>query len=685
MLEFTQEVCANLDEALRREWVETNGLGGFASSSIVGLNTRRYHGLLVAATRPPVGRLLLLSKLEETLVVDGRRFELSANQYPGVIHPQGHAYLQGFRLDPFPIFTYSVEGVELEKSVFMIQGENTSVVCYEVKTDGGTRRDVHLEVRPLVAFRDYHSTTHENGALNSEVAAEDSRLTIRPYEDLPALHFAHDAEGVDGAHWWNRNLEYAAERERGLDFSEDLFSPFALKFDMSARMSAAVIASTERRDVRRVEEFRRAEVARRASVLARSPSGEELVRALTAAADQYVVARAEGKTVIAGYHWFSDWGRDTMIALPGLTLVTGQTDVAKSILLEFARHIDRGMLPNRFPDAGEAPEYNTVDATLWFFEAVRATLKYTNDYEFVRRDLYGVLREIVEWHERGTRYRIHVDEDGLLFAGEAGMQLTWMDARAGGREVTPRTGKPVEIQALWYNALRVMEGLAREFGFSEEERKYGAMAAHASESFEQQFWNEEAGCLYDVVDGEARDASIRPNQIIAASLTHSMLTEQRARLVVEVIERELLTPYGLRSLAQGDTRYSGRYEGGPESRDAVYHQGTVWAWLLGPFITAYVKAHGRSQKSKRQAGAWLAPLCEHLKDAGLGHVSEIFDGDEPHTPRGCVAQAWSVAEILRVAVEDVFEGNNIVDSPSGTIQPKKAKYTAPTMNAYETM
>jgi predicted glycogen debranching enzyme len=313
------------------------------------------------------------------------------------------------------------------------------------------------------------------------------------------------------------------------------------------------------------------------------------------------------------------------------------------------------MLPNRFPDAGEAPEYNTVDATLWFFEAIRATLKYTNDYEFIRRNLYGALGEIIEWHERGTRYNIHVDEDGLLFAGEAGVQLTWMDARAGGREVTPRTGKPVEIQALWYNALRVMEDLAREFGLREDERKYGAMAERARASFERQFWNEEAGCLYDVVDGEARDPSIRPNQIIAASLTHSMLSAEKALRVVGVVERELLTPYGLRSLARSDSRYVGRYEGGPESRDAVYHQGTVWAWLLGPFITAYVKAHGRSPESRRRAAAWLAPIQEHLKDAGLGHVSEIFDGDAPHTPRGCVAQAWSVAEILRATVEDVFE------------------------------
>ncbi|HYY98723.1 MAG TPA: amylo-alpha-1,6-glucosidase, partial [Pyrinomonadaceae bacterium] len=377
--------------------------------------------------------------------------------------------------------------------------------------------------------------------------------------------------------------------------------------------------------------------------------------ALARAADTYLVQRGSGLTIVAGYPWFTDWGRDTFIAVRGLCLATGRFADARDVLLQWSETVSEGMLPNRFPDAGEAPEYNTVDATLWFFEAVRALLKYTGDYEFVRRELYGVLKEIVVWHERGTRYRIHVDDDGLLFAGEEGVQLTWMDARVAGREVTPRAGKAVEIQALWHNALRVMEGLAREFGSGEDERKYGAMAARARESFARQFWNEEAGCLYDVVNGEERDPSIRPNQIIAASLAHSMLSEERARRVVAVVERELLTPYGLRSLAPSDPRYAGRYEGGPEARDGVYHQGTVWAWLMGPFITAYVKAHGRSPESKRQAAAWLAPLREHLKDAGLGHVSEIFDGDAPHAPRGCVAQAWSVAELLRAAAEDVFE------------------------------
>ena len=667
LIAFGRDICGDLGEATRREWLETNGLGGFSSSTVVGLNTRRYHGLLMAATHPPVGRTLLLSKLEETIVIEGRRYELSANQYPGVVHPQGQQYLKSFRLDPFPVFTYEVEGIEIEKSVFMVHGENTTVVQYvfsgpEVTGreagDGSTLNSqpstLSFELRPLIAFRDYHSTTHENGSINSHVTEAGGLLTLTPYEGLPALHLAHDAGEVERAGCWYRNFEYAVERERGLDFKEDLYNPCVLRFDLGGRFEINVIASTERRDAARAAEYRAAEVARRESVVARSPSDDELVRALVAAADSYIVGRGRQKTVIAGYHWFGDWGRDTMIALPGLTLVTGRADVAKSILLEFARHVDQGMLPNRFPEAGAAPEYNTVDATLWYFNAVQEFLKYTGDYEFVRQNLYEVLRDIIGWHERGTRYRIHADAGGLLFSGEPGVQLTWMDAKIGDWVVTPRTGKAVEIQALWYNALCVMEGLAREFGRADDEPKFRAMAERAQESFNEQFWNEEAGCLYDVVDGDARDASVRPNQIIAASLPYTMLSDERARRVVEVVERELWTPLGLRSLARGDAQYRGRYEGDGRSRDSVYHQGTVWGWMAGPFITAYVRAHGRSEESRRQAARWLAPFREHLGVAGLNHISEIFDGDEPHAPRGCAAQAWSVSEVLRAAVEDVY-------------------------------
>src|SRR5262249_25422183 len=653
MISFDQETLHNLDSALRKEWLETNGLGGFPSSTIKGLNTRRDHGLLTAARRPPVGRMVLLSKLEETLVIDGRRYELSANQYPGVIHPQGHLYLKRFRLDPFPVFTYEVAGIEIEKSVFMLHGERSAVIQYELKTvEHPAPADCFLEARPLIAFRDYHSLTHENGALNPRVETESNLATVRPYDGAPPLHLAHNADELGLNGWWYRNFEYQLERERGLDFQEDLFSPCALKFGLRRCSRAAIIAATDPQDISRVFNYRQAEIDRREAILAVFPEANELVRTLAAAAGQYVVARGDQKTVIAGYHWFGDWGRDTMIALPGLTLVTGRDDEAKSILLAFAQHVDRGMLPNRFPDAGEEPEYNTVDATLWYFEAVRALLQYTGDYDFVQTNLYPVLTEIIDWHERGARYGIRVDEDGLLHSGEPGVQLTWMDARVDGREVTPRTGKAVEIQALWYNALCVMEHLADKFGDGEGEKRYDRLAARAKQSFNELFWNEATGCLFDVVEGDARDGSIRTNQILAVSLPHTMLSREKADQVMAVVERDLLTPYGLRSLSPNDSQYCGRYEGGPSKRDGVYHQGTVWAWLMGPFITAYLKVNGTGKKGREQAARWLDAFYGHLNDAGLGQVSEVFDGDGPHHPGGCIAQAWSVAELLRAAAED---------------------------------
>jgi predicted glycogen debranching enzyme len=660
MIQFNQETCGNPSSALTREWLETNGLGGFSSSTITGLNTRRYHGLLIAATKPPIGRILMLSKLEEALIVNGRRYELSANQYPGVVHPQGYKYQTGFRLDPFPIFTYEVEGIIIEKSVLMAHAENTTVVQYQFRekdNDTASRQPLtancFLELCPLIAFRDYHSLMHENDALNSQVQREGALATVKPYADLPALYFAHDADEFDGAGCWYRNFEYQVERERGFDFTEDLFNPFVLKFDLSGRSVVSLIASTERREISHADEYARAEVERRQKIVKPAPTSDELVRALVDAAEQFIVARGEEKTVIAGYHWFCDWGRDTMIALPGLTLVTNRPDIARSILSEFARHVDRGMIPNRFPDAGETPDYNTVDATLWFFEAVRSLLYYTSDYEFVRANLYDVLVEIVDWHVRGTRYNIHVDLDGLLYSGEEGVQLTWMDAKVGNWVVTPRRGKPVEIRSLWYNALRVMEELAGKFGIKASQSRYAEMAERARTSFNELFWNEDAGCLYDVIDGDHKDASIRPNQILAASLTHSMLSQEKARRVVEIVERDLLTPYGLRSLSPADPQYRGRYEGDSLSRDGAYHQGTVWGWLIGPFITAYIKAHEGREQAREQARVWIAAFHVHLSEAGLGQISEIFDGDAPHTPRGCIAQAWSVSELLRAVMEDV--------------------------------
>lgn len=684
---------ADLAGAMAREWLETNGLGGFSSSTIIGLNTRRYHGLLTAATSPPVGRLVLLSKLEEVLIVDGRRYELSTNQYPGVIHPQGFQFQTGFRLDPFPVFTYEVQGLRLEKSVFMLHGRNSVVIQYELSdklqfvaaavgetTQPKSLHTIQLEIRPLIAFRDYHSTTHENGALNQSVTLEGGIASVRPYSDLPVLYFAHHAENIDTNGFWYRNFQYAIERERGLDFEEDLFSPFSMTFDLGQRQTAQIIASTERQlqyqersnwpaesktksnySLPRSrfapgtvgQDYRDAEIDRRKQI-AKPDVATNLVAALSPVTHQFIVNRANGKTVIAGYHWFSDWGRDTMIALPGLTLVTGRAEIAKSILSEFASYVDRGMLPNRFPDGGENPEYNTVDATLWFFEAVRSLLHYTHDYEFVRQNLYPTLTEIIEWHVKGTRYNIHVDDDGLLYSGEPGVQLTWMDAKVGDWVVTPRQGKPVEIQALWYNALRVMAHLADRFDEPESKVNFKKMATHARTSFNQIFWNRDSGCLYDVVDGKLRDSAIRPNQILAVSLLYSMVPKERGASILHVVERELLTSRGLRTLSPNDPHYIGRYEGDPHSRDAAYHQGTVWPWLMGPYITGYVKIFGK-KAGRKFAADWLKNFEEHLDEACLGQVSEIFDGDAPHNPRGCVAQAWSVAELLRSLAEDIYQ------------------------------
>jgi predicted glycogen debranching enzyme len=651
MIRFDKTVCHDLEVAIRREWLETNGLGGFASSTIAGINTRRYHGLLIAATKPPVGRMVLLSKLEETLVIGGRRHELSANRYPGVVHPQGYLYLKEFRQDPFPVFVYDVEGMELEKSLFMVHGENSTVIQYvwRAPRNQDPARCV-LELRPLIAFRDYHSTTHENDALDPRLELAGNSVKVAPYQGLPPLYLTHSGADVHPAGDWYRNFEYDVERERGLDYHEDLFNPCVLVFDLNRDAQPSVLASIAPPGSRSVNELRSDEIARREAVRASAPSSEPFVQMLAAAADQFIVKRGDGSTVIAGYHWFSDWGRDTMIALPGLTLATGRCDTAKSILLAFAAYVDRGMLPNRFPDAGETPEYNSVDATLWFFEAVRFLGASTGDYEFVRASLYGVLADIVSWHERGTRYGIHVESDGLLRAGEPGVQLTWMDAKIGDWVVTPRQGKPVEIQALWYNALRVMEDLSSRYGREQAAAHYREAADRARASFLAQFWNEQSGCLYDVIDGSARDASIRPNQILAVSLFHKMLPAEQAKRVVDTVQRHLLTPFGLRTLAPSDPRYRGRYEGDPVSRDSAYHQGTVWPWLIGPFLSAYLDVNGRSAQAREQAQHWLAEFRRYMEEEGLGQVPEVFDGEAPQRAGGCIAQAWSVAELLRAAL-----------------------------------
>ena len=647
MLDLESEINGSAEGSFSREWLETNGIGGYASATISGANTRRYHGLLVAATRPPLGRVVMLSKFEETLTVGGDRIELSSNQYPGTLHPEGYKYLTRFRLDPFPVWTYKAAGIELERSVFMPDGENTTVVQWKIKSGRSIPR---LEVRPLVAFRDHHHLRREDAELNGEYQIDEGIVSMQPYAGLPRLYIAHNAEKLENEGHWYRDLEYAIERERGFDFTDDLYQPFSLTFDLSN--TATVIASTEQRGVADAVELEKSEIKRRAQLIVHSAADDESLWPLVLAADQFIVARGTGKTVIAGYHWFSDWGRDTMIALPGLTLATNRPDIAKSILTEFSQHISDGMIPNRFPDAGEIPDYNTVDATLWFFEAIHAYVAKTGDVEFVRDILYDKLVDIVDWHIHGTRYHIKVDADGLLHAGQADVQLTWMDAKIGDWVVTPRTGKPVEIQALWYNAVCVMTDLSKNLGDAKRQKQYKAMAAKTKASFREQFWNELDQCLYDVVDGESRDASIRPNQILAVSLTHTMLDAATARKIVDKVEADLLTPVGLRSLSPRDPSYVPIYTGSPLERDAAYHQGTVWSWLIGPFVDAYRKTHSKDAMAEWRITEILAGLKNHLSVATVGQVSEIFDADALHRPRGAAAQAWSVAELLRVSLLD---------------------------------
>jgi predicted glycogen debranching enzyme len=667
VIRFDKTISGDLESALSREWLETNGLGGFACGTVAGANTRRYHGLLTAALNPPGGRMLLLSKIEETLVVNDQRFDLSTNEYEGAVHPRGYSYLATFSINPFPTFTFEVEGVRIEKSIFMVNDCNTVQIEYKL-LNGAAGVEPQLELRPLIAFRNYHATTHENDALNPAVESARHLASVQPYSGLPRLYFAHNAERVQKEGFWYRNFLYRVERERGLDFQEDLFSPLVFRWTLSKKQNAVVIASTEVCDVRTAGKTRKNELKRRADLAASAPVNDPMAQALAVAADQFLARRGEDWTVIAGYPWFTDWGRDTMISLPGLTLFSGKAEIARSILRNFARHTDMGMLPNRFADSGETAEFNTADATLWFFEAARAYAAVTGDYDFLRDELYPVLTKIIDFHVKGTRYNIKMADNGLLNAGAPGVQLTWMDAKIGDWVVTPRAGKPVEVQALWYNALKIMEELAKRFGDEERRRRYSHMASLAVWTFNRLFWNKDTGCLYDVINGGPPDPTIRPNQIFAVSLHHSMLSPERARAVVQTVERELLTPVGLRSLSPSDPRYLGRYEGDQYRRDSAYHQGTVWPWLLGPFVTAYVRVNGGTPQARERALELLRPLGEHLVGAGVGQIAEIFDGDSPHRPRGCLAQAWSVAEVLRAFCDDTLP----ITSPCGAAEEATA-------------
>jgi len=644
MLTKDKTVLNNYDEAVQDEWLETNGLGGWAGSSIIGCNTRRYHGLLVAATVPPTERMNLVNKLDETIILSNQRFDLSTNDYGDVISPQGYQYLSSFKKDLFPEWIYEVNGIKLTKTIAMVHGENTTLIIYKVEK---ANEPFILELLPLISARGYHSLQHAYNNIFWDVQFENGIFKNQPFYGAPNIYLS-----VPGAtykhdpHWFYR-FNYAVEKYRGLDFEEDLFNHGMFTLELKEGDSLGIIISTEDPQNRNVHILLEQENLRRKDLI-KGYEKNETLQQLILAADQFIVKRDEDlKTVIAGYHWFTDWSRDTMISLPGLCLSTARYEDAKKIIAAFAKNVSMGMLPNRFTDNNEPPEYNNVDGTLWYFVAIYKYLEHTNDTEFILKEILPVLKNIIDWHFKGTRYNIHVDEDGLLYAGEKGVQLTWMDAKIGDWVVTPRMGKPVEIQALWYNTLNIFSKLLEMNGQEEDARIVCIDANKAKKSFLQKFWFEEGHNLYDVIDEkENPDATLRPNQLFAISLPFALIEGEQAEAVLKIMEEQLYTPVGLKSLPKSDVHYVPVYGGDTYHRDSSYHEGTVWSWLLGPYIDALMKSESENKKAK--AKKVIEDFKYHLNEGCIGSVSEIFDADEPHHPRGCVAQAWGVAEILRV-------------------------------------
>lgn len=628
------------------EWLEADGLGGFASGTATGIRTRRYHALLLTAMAPPTGRTVLVNGMNVWLDTKRGSFALSSQRYvPGVVHPDGVNRLKEFRARPWPCWRFNLwDDVFVEQELFVPRGQSAVVLTWRVIGDPGSA--VKLFARPFLSGRDFHATHHENGSFrfDSDVSAKGVRW--QPYEGLPVI-VARSNGRYDPAPDWYRNFLYSEERARGLDCVEDLATPGVFEWALEKHGANLVLSAEGFASINEhapvgtlVNELRSAELCRR----------ENFPSRLESAADSYLVRRGTGKTVIAGYPWFGDWGRDTFIALRGLCLATKRLELARGILVEWAGTVSEGMLPNRFPDVGSEPEFNSVDASLWYIIAVEEFLRAANgDAVLASENIVGKLEhaveEILKGYLQGTRFGIHADTDGLLAAGLPGLQLTWMDAKVYDHVVTPRIGKPVEVQALWLNALAIGQRISN---------RWQPVFERAWDSFQARFWNENCGQLYDIVDVDHRpgaiDQSIRPNQIFAVGgLPLVLLPEDRARRVVDAVETALYTPLGLRSLAPGEIGYVPHYEGDVWHRDTAYHQGTAWPWMIGPFVEAWVRVRGNTADAKKRARQrFFEPFVNHLGEAGLGHVSEIVDGEPPHTPRGCPFQAWSLGELLRL-------------------------------------
>jgi predicted glycogen debranching enzyme len=656
-LRFGREISGDLRSAEAREWLVTNGIGGYGSGSVAGSITRGYHGLLVAAVRPPVDRRLLLVKLDEALTYRGTSYALTTNRWAsGSVAPEGYRNIESFELEgSIPCWRYACADLRLEKRIWMEHGESTTYVAY---TALGAAERVVLTAKAIVDNRVFHDTGQVAWPARVEALTDGVRVVPEHAGDR-ALTLRLASAQVSVAPELYRDFSLPGEAARGLRDRDDHVLAATFTVSLAPGQTLLFVASAEH-DARPHEDALQRRRDRDRTLVARwrgaRPPGAGAapwwLERLVLAADQFIVDRPsaeqpDGKSVIAGYHWFGDWGRDTMISLPGLTLVTGRAEIAAPILATFARFVSDGMLPNRFPDAGDEPEYNTIDATLWYFEAIRAYYQATGDDALLRK-LFPTLQSIIDWHVKGTRYGIQVDPaDGLLRGGQQGVQLTWMDAKVGELVITPRIGKPIEVNALWYNALCTMVTFAERLG--QPSAPYQRLAEAALAGFDR-FWNPATGFCHDVLDGpEGHESALRPNQILAVALPDCPLAPDRRRAVVDACARALLTSYGLRSLAASESGYRGAYAGDQFHRDSAYHQGTTWGWLIGPFVAAHLRVY----RDPAAAVRLLEPFADHLGAAGVGSISEIFDGDAPFAAQGCIAQAWSVAEVLRAF--DVIE------------------------------
>jgi predicted glycogen debranching enzyme len=685
---FNQQALGNFKDLIEKEWLITNGIGGYASSTVLGINTRKYHGLLVAALNPPGDRTVCLSKLDEDLLLSGDVFRLGSNEFNDTIYPKGYKLIKQFSISPFPTYIYNVKGLEVSKTVFMPKLKNA--VCTIYKVSNHNNIDAKMAIYPMVNCRYYHNITdHQKTPLHLT-----QQQNIREVElDFPEQKTTIACRTTSGAFTskgnWVDRLLYRDEEFRGESSNDDCYQPGtfevtipAEKEGMFALTTAASRDAQENKQIldtigtsvdQAVETYNY-ELAKISDLLLnfyqlhKEVPMTDWLNWILQAADAFMVQNAQKRrSVIAGYHWFEPWGRDTFISLPGLMLVTGRYSDAEDIFSNFIQYCNDGLIPNFITDKSAQPSYNTVDGTLWYINAVLQYLKYTGNFNFVKQNLWDSLKAIIAHHEKGTLFNIHLDNDGLLAHGS---RLTWMDAFVDGEDVTPRRGKAVEIQALWYNALKTMELLAGKFEETDLAKHYAEIAGKAQVSFNKKFWNPKNGCLFDVIDVSGSDASIRPNQILAVSLDFSMVSKIVGKQVVDLVNSELVTPYGLRTLSFDDPKFVGKCEGNRRSRDTAYHNGTIWPWLLGPYITAYLKVYGDdSEPHKIALQKLVLPLLgETIHHGCLGSINEIFDCDPPNEPRGAIAQAWSVAELLRAYVEDVLGIEPTLESVEAKLQ-----------------